>query len=195
VEELLAQLLQQRALQTKAASDAKHGPVVAQLRAGAPVPRRPSYQPYQNKPMPGMPGNAFDPDASHTGEFEDYKGNVQGRFPRVPAPGAPPVYAGDGAHTAEGIGAPVPEYVTSADERFYRKEFGGPPERREPLDLVTDAALQRDDDVSQTGWLPADFQGKSALAAMAMIADQLRTRRIRTLGELDPEYLATQPVY
>lgn len=34
MEELLAQLLQQRALQVKAESDAKHGPVLAQLRAG-----------------------------------------------------------------------------------------------------------------------------------------------------------------
>lgn len=33
MEELLAQLLQQRALQTKAQSDAKHGAVIAQLRA------------------------------------------------------------------------------------------------------------------------------------------------------------------
>lgn len=188
MEELLAQLLQQRALQTKAESDAQHGPVVAQLRAA------------KAKPRLGTRGNPVDPDASHIGTYQDDYRGERDRFPRVPAAMAPVVQAGDNAMTSQGrYGAPPPEYITSADERNYRKQFGykgksvdGP---FEPLDLVTDASLNRDDDVAQTGWLPSDFTGMSHGAAAALIADQLRTRRIRTMQELDPEYLSKLPVY
>lgn len=183
MEELLAQLLQQRALQTKVASDAEHGAVLLDLLAQA-SPERP-----RPAPRPGMPGNPFDPAQSHT----------KGRAPRVPQ-GRPTVTAGENANTMEGsFGGPMKEFVTTAEERNFRNEFAprGPHVYRppEPLDLVTDYSLNRDDDVMQTGWLPADFQGMSHAAAAALIADQLRTRRIRTMGIGDPEFQAQLPVF
>lgn len=200
MEELLAQLLQQSALRTKAESDAKHGALVQHLRAT----KAGAYQygpgseyqegddeysgAYQPKPMPGMKGNPFDPDDSY---------NSDAAPPRVPLPGSPPIVAGQGSHNStEQLGAEPPEVVNDADIRNWTNRFARPQNRgMEPLDLVTDASIIRDDSVQTTGWLPSDFQGMSHQAAAALIADQLRTRRIREMGVTDPEYLSKLPVY
>jgi hypothetical protein len=196
MEELLAQLLQQRALQTKAESDARTGASLQQVLAGR--------VPYKPTPGPGMPGNAFDPDESHEGTYGP-AGFERDRFPRVPAGDAKPVIvAGDNADTGSAAGLEgTPEYMTSSQirnaQKLYRKptldfreNFKG---IDEPLDLVSDASLDRDDDIQQTGWLPADFNDMSHAAAAALIADQLRTRRIRQMGEASPDFLQTLPQY
>src|SRR5512139_3296910 len=56
MEELLAQLLQQRALQTKAESDARHGPAIQALLAPPPrVEDRPARTPVRVHPQDRMP--------------------------------------------------------------------------------------------------------------------------------------------
>lgn len=129
--------------------------------------------------------------------------------PRNPYDGGA-VTAGDHADTAlSKFGVSAPEDLSSADERNIRGAFAKPEVHEtykggvnpqgwvsdDPLDLVSDASMQRDDDVQQTGWLPSDFEGMSGQAAAALIADQLRTRRIRHMREAAPDYLQQLPKY
>lgn len=127
--------------------------------------------------------------------------NPRGEYNHAQPFGAP--VAGQNAMTARvQVGSPAPDYLTSAGIRNYNDMYGRKPvisEQKnpiiEPMDLLTDEAINRDDDVQQTGWLPADFKGMSPQAAAALIADQLRTRRIRQMGVAAPDYLERQPIF
>lgn len=127
--------------------------------------------------------------------------NPHGEYNHAQPFGAP--VAGQNAMTAKAqVGSVAPDYLSNADIRNYRDMYARKPvisEQKnpiiEPLDLLSDQSINRDDDVQQTGWLPADFKGMSPQAAAALIADQLRTRRIRQMGVAAPDYLERQPIF
>lgn len=64
-----------------------------------------------------------------------------------------------------------------------------------PLGLLEPASIDLDNAVLETGWLPEDFRDLSHAEGAARIADQLRTRRIRQMGEFSPDYIQSLPVY
>lgn len=45
------------------------------------------------------------------------------------------------------------------------------------------------------GWQESDFRGLSHEDAMALIADQLKARRVKQLGMFSPDYIQSLPVY
>lgn len=187
MEELLAQLLQQRAIQTKSESDAKHSMVQSALSQLGGKPKVFGMAGSKVEPMtaddhafmarhqtqaPGMPGNPVDLRKQQV--LPTWRANVT---------------AGDTGVSDQPGGNP--------DMRIEQMQDPVDNERRglEPADLLDETSVQKDDDVQQTGWLPADFNDMSGNAAIALIADQLRTRRIRQMGELSPDYLQTLPTY
>lgn len=211
MEELLAQLLQQRALQTKVASDEKHGALVAQLRrtgnppmadledsiqdlrtrAGGQVPR--------SAPGPGMPGNPAKSVQERSPEWYQEHGLPSNGLGSVTPP---EIVAGAGAHTAAAMGW-GPNAEDTKDVQRYRQEFSvaKPDPDPVPEDLVRTGAGYFDDQVmarrnrGEVGYTPELFKDATAEDAINLIAQQLRARRIRTLGEMDPEYIDSLPKY
>lgn len=208
MEELIAQLLRQRSVQTVQAANAQHQALLQQL---APISEAQAYRQLDASRIDkSNPTWTLDQAAP-----EDLKKMGLGQRAN-PLPGKPTISAGDHASTAQAQDIVAPDLLSSADERNYRDRFAKPviteqpdgpvdPSHgftpspylnvNQPLDLVSDASMQRDDDVQQTGWVPADFNGMSHAAAAALIADQLRTRRIRQMGEMSPDFLQTLPQY
>lgn len=217
MEELLAQLLQQRALQTKAESDAKHGPLMAQLLRTA--SRHQAKEPEM---------------ADVADSIQDLQFKAKKQIPKSPSLGTsehPIPSVGDIAGTWDNTvftpqGLPrEPGVAVAHDETAYEKgwaDAGGDPFdtkaalkiQREfgyrgkkvdddflPEDLIKPGAGYYDDKVmarrkfGNEGIQPVDFEGASVEDAMNMLGQQLRARRIRTLQDFDPEYMAKLPVY
>jgi hypothetical protein len=184
MEELLAQLLLQRSAQTQTESEAKHGALVAQLQRA----KRPKV-----KVDEGRTNDAGEPFMQH---------------PVWPERKLP-VHAGLNANTDEQMGwreeisgPPVdgdpdasPTYSDTKTPLKFERQFarGGMDHTPMPEDLIKTGAGFIDDQVQRTGWLPSDFQHGSWADAANLIGQQLRARRIRTLQEGDPEYIAGLP--
>lgn len=72
---------------------------------------------------------------------------------------------------------------------------------RAPWQLIPEGGNETDERVMENrtwgrpGYVAEDFGGLSHGEAAALIADQLKARRIKALGVMSPDYLQTLPVY
>ena len=161
-EALLSQLLQQRALQTKAESDAKHGPVVAQLRATKTVVPPPESATYSEHPYDNMP-------------LYDYFGDSRGMA--KPGPGMmmhnPPTRLAPQDKFDMGGDQLIPNYTAPVHDQDYLDEQKRMEQRMKAGRLVNN-------EVRREGHFnPALLEGLSPAESARRIADQLSAERER----------------
>lgn len=152
---------------------------------------------------PGLPGNPMPPvqERADPGTVDDLGFNQSGAAkpygtltgPKGTIPLPPDVTAGQ-------FGPAPGDFVGSHGHIDPREESTAYLREKSPLGMVTRASEMFDDVIQEFGWMPQDFKDPdgnpmSHAAAAARIADQLRTRRIRQLGENSPDWIQQLPVY
>lgn len=138
------------------------------------------------------------------GAAQAFSGGMHGTTPSAPAPlprkvpvdaveyptavGTPQVVAGDGSDTIYGSRDLVDPRLASP--YTVAPDHGAV----DPASSLTEDQRNFDDGVQTYGWLESDFQGKSHRDAAALIADQLRTRRIREMGDVAPDWWSANSI-
>ena len=133
-----------------------------------------------------------------------FHGGMTGSTPSMPAPAprkvevgaveyptgggsTPQVVAGQGSDTIYGGDLVDPRlaspYTIAPDQGAV-----------DPQSQLSQESKDFDDGVQTYGWLESDFQGKSPYDAAALIADQLKTRRVREMGEDAPDWWSANSI-